>query len=200
MAIASKALQEFNNSISQYGDIENSIDNYVSSKRNELYENWKSGVLSSLNIDQEKKEELNELIGLGAAVPGAVRGGYKAYKAYQAKKKGAGETEDDTTGSDSTSADKGGDKAGDKEGVDDTENTTSSSQPDVEEDETKTPDTPEPTEKPSGEVEMTEQPSLIQKQTTEEPTEATVGGGEQTPASEFTGSKTPGQETLQNQI
>ena len=57
MAIASKALQEFNNSISQYGDIENSIDNYVSSKRNELYENWKSGVLSKLNIDQEKKRK-----------------------------------------------------------------------------------------------------------------------------------------------
>ena len=44
---------------------------------------------------------------------------------------------------------------------------------------------------------MTEQPSLLQKETTEEPSQATVGGGEETPASEFIGSKTPGQETLQ---
>ena len=197
--IASNALREFNTSISQYGNIEDSVDNYVSSKRNELYENWKSGVLSSLNIDQEKKQQMDELIGLGAAVPGAVRGGYKAYKAYQAKKKGGGETEDDTTGADSTAADKGADKEGEKDDAQDNDvqdetNTTSSSQPPVEDDESKTS---EPTEEPSGEVEMTEQPSLLQSEDTPAPKRVTFGGGEETPNSEFAASKTPTQQTLQ---
>ena len=197
MAIASKALREFNSSISQYGNIEDSIDNFVSSKRNELYENWKSGVLSSLNIDQEKKQQMDELIGLGAAVPGAVRGGYKAYKAYQAKKTGAGETQDDTTGAQSTGGDKGADKEGEKDDAQDNdvadETTTSSSQPQVEDDESKTS---EPTEEPSGEVEMTKQPNLLQSEDTPAPKRVTFGGGEETPDSEFAASKTPTQQTL----
>ena len=70
------------------------------------------GVLSKLNIDQEKKATNGRVNWSRCGrIPGAVRGGYKAYKAYQAKKRVAGETEDDTTGSDSAlGADKGGDK------------------------------------------------------------------------------------------
>jgi len=138
MAIAGKAIQDFNNSISQYGNLENAVSNYVSQKRNDIYDNWKQGVLSKLNIDQEKKEELNELIGMGSSIPASARGAYKAYKAYQAKKTASGATKDDSTGSKSTGADDGGDKSGKGDDATPDENTTSSKQPDaVDDDESK---------------------------------------------------------------
>jgi len=177
MALVGKAIQDFNSSVSQYGNLENAVSNYVEQKKNDVYDNWKQGVLSKLNIDQEKKQQMDELIGLGTTIPGAVRGGYKAYKAYQAKKTAGGETKDDSTGSDSTGADEGADKSGEKGDVEDDETTTSSSQPQVEDEDAPTPTQPT-------EVEMTK----ITKQPTvqeEEPTEATIGGGEQTPDSEF---------------
>ena len=118
---------------SEEDNIEDSVNDFVNRKKNETYDNWKQGVLSKLNIDQERKEQMDELIGLGTALPGAVRGGYKAYKAYQAKKKGTGQTEDDTTGSDSTGSTQGSDKAGEKV-KDEPDENTSSSQPDVEDD------------------------------------------------------------------
>ncbi len=178
MALVGKAVSDFNSSISQYGNLENAVSNYVEQKKNDVYDNWKQGVLSKLNIDQEKKQQMDELIGLGTTIPGAVRGGYKAYKAYQAKKTAGGETKDDSTGSDSTGADEGADKSGEKGDVGDDETPTSSSQPQVEDE-----DAPTPTSNPA-EVEMTP----ITKQPTvqaEEPTEATIGGGENTPESVF---------------
>lgn len=175
MTQVAKAVSDFNSSISQYGNLEDAVGNFVSQKRNEIYDNWKQGVLSQLNIDEEKKQQMDELIGLGSTIPASVRGGYKAYKAYQAKKTAGGETKDDSTGSDSTGADEGADKSGEKDGAEDNdvpdETTTSSSQPQVED------------EDPPAEIEMTEQPSL--PPTTEQPTQATVGGGEDVPASEF---------------
>ena len=189
MTQVAKAVQDFNSSISQYGNLEDAVGNFVSQKRNEIYDNWKQGVLSQLNIDEQKKQQMDELIGLGSTIPASVRGGYKAYKAYQAKKTAAGETKNDSTGSDSTGADEGADKSGEKDGAEDNdvpdETTTSSSQPQVED------------EDPPAEIEMTEQPSSLPP-TTEQPTQATVGGGDDVPSSEFY-NKSISPEDLQNQ-
>ncbi len=115
-ASASQALQDFNNSISQYGNIEDSVNSYVSQKKNEIYDNWKSGLLNKLNMDnfdtQEKKQQFDELVGLSGATLASVQGAYKKYKSYQAKKSAGGETTDDMPGNKSTGTEEGGDLEG----------------------------------------------------------------------------------------
>ena len=165
MSIAAKAIQDFNNSISQYGDLENAVNSYVSAKKNDVYEDWKSGLLNQLNIDQERKQQMDEIIGLGSATFGAGVSAYRKYKANQANKKAAGETADDAPGGESTGAEDGGDKSGETEDVEDVgdEVNTSGESPDLADE-----DEPELTQTAVGEgaeVEMTPISSAIRPPT-----------------------------------
>ena len=188
-------------SLEAFGATQGSAQSYIASQRENFFKDYKdrlstiaSEQAEALGLDQEHQEKLGNTIDevmIGAPI--AIAGAKKAYSKFKSRGTKAAEKPSNSNASveDDASDYKESDKA------------------DEDEDESKTGDsTPEPSEETSqpaeetpsqpGEVELTEQPSFLDP-STEPNTAATLGGGEQTPAGEFIGSKTVSPEDLSKQ-
>lgn len=108
---ANNALRDFNNSISQFGDIESAANNFVTQKKNEVYNSWRSGILDELNITEEQKQRMDEALTTAGVTFSMGKGLYGKYKAYQAGLKSGGKAATDSTGATSSASD-GSDIAG----------------------------------------------------------------------------------------